>query len=113
MTTQQLQAEVDQWIKEFGVRYFDEKTNTILLMEEMGEFARIVARVYGEQSFKKSEKTEDKEAMLADEWGDMFFVMICLANQLGIDIEATFRNNMLKKTTRDQARHQTNRKLKE
>ncbi len=106
------QKTVDAWIKEHGVRYFDEKTNTLLLMEEVGEFSRLIARMYGEQSFKSSEKSLDHAEQLADEWADIFFVMTCLANQLGIDTEAALQKNMEKKTNRDKDRHKGNDKLK-
>jgi NTP pyrophosphatase (non-canonical NTP hydrolase) len=98
---------VDQWIKKYGVRYFSEVTNALLLAEETGEVARIVARKYGEQSEKKS----DKNKVLADELADVLFVLICLANQTGIDLEKAFRKNLEKKTRRDAKRHRKNRKL--
>ena len=103
---------MDVWIKEHGVRYFDEKTNTLLLMEEVGEFSRLIARVYGEQSFKSSEKETDHAVQLADEWADILFVMTCLANQMGIDTEIAIKKNMEKKTSRDKDRHKGNLKLK-
>ena len=112
MTLKEYQNEVDIWIKEHGVRYFDEKTNTLLLMEEVGEFSRLIAGVYGEQSFKSSERESDHATQLADEWSDIFFVMTCLANQLGIDTEAALQKNMEKKTNRDKDRHKRNEKLK-
>ena len=109
MTIQEAQNKVDQWIKEFGVRYFNELTNTAMLMEEVGEVARIMARRYGEQS----EKESDKEKDLGDEMADVLFVLICLANQTGIDLEAALKKNLDKKTKRDHSRHKDNKKLKE
>ena len=108
MTIQQAQATVDQWIKEHGVRYFNELTNTAILMEEVGEVARIMARRYGEQSEKESDKDKD----LGDEMADVFFVLICLANQTGIDLQEALQKNLNKKTKRDHDRHQNNEKLK-
>ncbi|WNJ16358.1 nucleotide pyrophosphohydrolase [Pontibacter sp. G13] len=108
MTIQEAQQTVDKWIKEIGVRYFSELTNTAMLMEEVGEVARIMARQYGEQSFKKS----DEAVNLADEMADVLFVLICLANQTGIDLEDALRKNLDKKTKRDATRHQENEKLK-
>jgi NTP pyrophosphatase (non-canonical NTP hydrolase) len=109
MTIQEAQNKVDQWIKEFGVRYFNELTNTAMLMEEVGEVARIMARRYGEQS----EKESDKEKDLGDEMADVLFVLICLANQTGIDLESALKKNLDKKTKRDHSRHKDNKKLKE
>ena len=108
MTLKQAQEKVDQWIKKYGVRYFDELTNTAILMEEVGEVARIMARSYGEQSSKKS----DEESSLANELTDVLFVLICLANQTGVDLEQAFEENMKKKTKRDHSRHKENDKLK-
>jgi len=108
MTIQQAQQEVDQWINTTGVRYFNELTNTAILMEEVGEVARIMARKYGEQSFKKS----DEEVNLADEMADVLFVLICLANQTGIDLTEALEKNMIKKNIRDADRHKNNEKLK-
>ncbi len=108
MTLQEAQQLVDQWIKTHGVRYFNELTNTAILMEEVGEVARIMARKYGEQSFKKS----DEAVHLADEMADVLFVLICLANQTGIDLQEALRQNLRKKTERDSDRHQQNIKLK-
>jgi NTP pyrophosphatase (non-canonical NTP hydrolase) len=102
------QEVVDNWIKTTGVRYFNELTNTAILMEEVGEVARIVARRYGEQSFKDT----DKEVDLADEMADVFFVLICLANQTGIDLGNAFEKNLQKKSIRDADRHQNNERLK-
>jgi NTP pyrophosphatase (non-canonical NTP hydrolase) len=108
MTIQEAQQTVDTWIKTTGIRYFNELTNTAILMEEVGEVARIMARKYGEQSFKKS----DEEVNLAGEMADVLFVLICLANQTGIDLAAAFEQNLEKKTIRDAARHASNQKLK-
>jgi NTP pyrophosphatase (non-canonical NTP hydrolase) len=99
---------VDNWIKTTGIRYFNELTNTAILMEEVGEVARIMARQYGEQSFKKS----DTEVNLADEMADVLFVLICLANQTGIDLTEALVKNMDKKSIRDAERHKNNEKLK-
>ncbi len=107
MTLNELQSNVDQWIKEHGVRYFNELTNTALLVEEVGEVARIMARTYGEQSFKES----DKDKNLADELADVLFVLTCIANQTGIDLEKAMQENMAKKTNRDKDRHKNNDKL--
>jgi NTP pyrophosphatase (non-canonical NTP hydrolase) len=107
MTISELQETVDQWIKEHGVRYFNELTNTAMLMEEVGEVARIMARTYGEQSFKAS----DKDKNLADELADVLFVLTCIANQTGIDLEKAMQENMAKKTDRDKDRHKNNDKL--
>lgn len=108
MTIEQAQESVDQWIKTTGIRYFNELTNTAILMEEVGEVARIMSRKYGEQSFKKS----DEAVNLADEMADVLFVLICLANQTGIDLTEAFAKNLEKKTIRDADRHQNNEKLK-
>ena len=108
MTLKEAQEKVDQWIKKFGVRYFDELTNTAILMEEVGEVARIMARSYGEQSSKKS----DEESSLSNELTDVLFVLICIANQTGVDLEQAFEKNMEKKTKRDHSRHKENNKLK-
>ncbi len=103
-----LQAQVDEWIKTVGVRYFSELTNMVMLTEEVGEVARIIARRYGEQSEKESDKTKD----LGDEMADVLFVLICLANQTGINLQEAFEKNMAKKTERDATRHLNNEKLK-
>jgi len=103
-----LQKEVDSWIKTHGVRYFNELTNTAILMEEVGELARIMARKYGEQSFKNNEE----EKLLADEMADVLWVLVCLANQTGVDLEAAIKKNIDKKTNRDKERHKNNDKLK-
>jgi NTP pyrophosphatase (non-canonical NTP hydrolase) len=108
MTIQEAQETVDQWIKTTGVRYFNELTNTAMLMEEVGEVARIMARQYGEQSFKAS----DKEVNLADEMADVLFVLICLANQTGVNLTDALQKNLDKKTKRDATRHKENDKLK-
>jgi NTP pyrophosphatase (non-canonical NTP hydrolase) len=108
ITINQAQVVVDEWIKKVGVRYFNELTNTALLMEEVGELARIVARRYGEQSEKPTEKPKD----LGDEIADILFVLICLANQTGINLTAAFEKNIEKKTLRDSKRHKENIKLK-
>ncbi len=108
MTIQEAQETVDQWIKTTGVRYFNELTNTAMLMEEVGEVARIMARQYGEQSFKAS----DKEVNLADEMADVLFVLICLANQTGVNLTEALEKNLDKKTKRDATRHKENDKLK-
>jgi NTP pyrophosphatase (non-canonical NTP hydrolase) len=108
MTIAEAQETVDQWIKTTGIRYFSELTNTAILMEEVGEVARIMSRKYGEQSFKKSDEAVD----LADEMADVMFVLICLANQTGIDLTAAMQKNLEKKTIRDAERHKNNEKLK-
>lgn len=107
MEIKKAQVKVDEWIKQYGVRYFNELTNTALLMEEVGELARIMARRYGEQSEKESDKGKD----LGDEMADVMFVLICLANQCGIDLEKAFELNLEKKTKRDFDRHSGNPKL--
>jgi NTP pyrophosphatase (non-canonical NTP hydrolase) len=108
MTIQDAQKEVDQWINSKGIRYFNELTNMAILTEEVGEVARIIARKYGEQSFKEEEKNID----LADEFADVLFVLICLANQTGVDLTEALKKNMEKKTKRDTDRHKNNEKLK-
>ncbi len=108
MTIQQAQQQVDQWIKTIGVRYFSELTNMAILTEEVGELARIMARKYGDQSFKES----DKEKNLADEMADVLWVLICLANQTGVDLTDALQKNFEKKTNRDAERHKKNEKLK-
>lgn len=107
MEIKEVQKIVDDWINEYGVRYFDELTNTAMLMEEVGEVARIMARRYGEQSEKESDKDKD----LGDEMADVLFVLVCLANQTGIDLEEAMRKNLEKKTKRDHSRHKENEKL--
>ena len=108
MEIAEAQKIVDNWIQEVGVRYFNELTNTAILMEEVGEVARIMARRYGEQSEKESDKNKD----LSDELADVLFVLICLANQTGIDLEKALNDNLAKKTNRDIERHKNNPKLK-
>ncbi len=108
MNIQNVQKQVDHWIQTHGVRYFDELTNMAILTEEVGEVARIIARRYGEQSEKESDKDKD----LGDELSDVLFVVLCLANQTGINLEEAFQKNLLKKTQRDHDRHQNNQKLK-
>lgn len=107
MTIKETQETIDKWIQTYGVRYFDELTNTAMLMEEVGEVARIMARRYGEQSEKESDKNKD----LGDELSDVMFVLLCIANQTGIDMEEAFKRNMEKKTNRDHSRHKNNDKL--
>ncbi len=106
------QAAVDQWINTIGIRYYNELTNTAILMEEVGEMARLMARLYGEQSFKKKEQELTAREDLADEMADVFFVLICLANQTGIDLTDALQKNLDKKTKRDAERHAGNDKLK-
>ena len=115
MTLAAAQKTVDDWIHSTGVRYFNELTNLGILQEETGELARLIVRIYGEQSFKENEKPVDAAAgkkMLADEMADVLWVLICLANQTGIDLEDAFAKNMEKKSTRDAERHLKNEKLK-
>lgn len=107
MTLQEAQQQVDAWIKQYGVRYFNELTNMAMLTEEVGEVARIIARRYGEQSEKESDKQKD----LGDEMADVLFVLICLANQTGINLEEALQKNLAKKTNRDSERHINNEKL--
>lgn len=106
ITLRELQQEVDKWIKSIGVRYFSELTNTAILMEEVGELARVMSRKYGDQSTKAGE-----ELNLADEMTDVLWVLVCLANQTGVDLTEAFRQNMQKKTQRDALRHKQNPKL--
>jgi NTP pyrophosphatase (non-canonical NTP hydrolase) len=107
MTIEEAQSQVDHWIKTFGVRYFNELTNMAILTEEVGEVARIISRKYGEQSFKDSETDKD----LGDELADVLWVLLCLANQTGVDLTKSFENNLLKKSLRDKDRHKNNDKL--
>ena len=107
MTLREAQAAVDKWIKDYGVRYFDEMTNMAILTEEVGEVARIMARRYGEQSAKDGERLD-----LADELADVLWVLMCIANQTGVDLTEAFEKNILKKTSRDNQRHKNNVKLK-
>jgi NTP pyrophosphatase (non-canonical NTP hydrolase) len=108
MTINEAQQQVDGWIKTVGVRYFSELTNMAILTEEVGELARIMARTYGDQSFKKA----DLDKNLADEMADVLWVLICLANQTGVNLTEAFQKNIEKKTKRDAERHQQNEKLK-
>ena len=107
LTINDAQQQVDEWIKTYGVRYFSELTNMAILTEEVGELARIIARTYGDQSFKQS----DKQYNLADEMADVMWVLMCLANQTGVNLTEAFEKNMQKKTDRDKNRHQNNEKL--
>lgn len=107
MTIKEAQEEVDHWIKQYGVRYFSELTNMAILTEEVGELARVIARKYGDQSFKNGEKEN-----LGEEMADVMWVLICLANQTGVDLTEEFNKSMEKKTKRDQLRHIQNPKLK-
>ena len=109
LTLKNAQQKVDEWISKYGVRYFNELTNMAILTEEVGEVARIISRKYGEQRSKKSEIKKE----LADELADVLFVLICLANQTGIDLTQAFEKNMEKKTIRDHKRHKENKKLKQ
>jgi NTP pyrophosphatase (non-canonical NTP hydrolase) len=109
MELKEAQEQVDQWIRTIGVRYFSELTNMAILTEEVGELARIMARKYGDQSFKKNESADQ----LADEMADVLWVLICLANQTGVDLTEAFKKNMEKKTVRDADRHRQNEKLAE
>lgn len=108
MEIKEAQHHIDNWIKTTGIRYFNELTNTAILMEEVGEVARVIARQYGEQSFKRS----DTEVNLADELADVLFVLICIANQTGVDLTAALEKNLEKKSIRDAERHRNNEKLK-
>lgn len=108
MTIQEAQQQVDTWIKTYGVRYFSELTNMAILTEEVGELARIMARTYGDQSFKQSDLSKN----LADEMADVLWVLLCLANQTGVDLTDALQKNIDKKTKRDSERHQNNEKLK-
>ena len=111
MTLQQAQSTVDNWIKTIGIRYYNELTNTAVLMEEVGEMSRLMARIYGEQSFKRKEDEATAKDDLADEMADVLFVLICLANQTGVDLTEAFARGMEKRTTRDATRHRDNEKL--
>jgi len=108
MTINEAQKTVDNWINDIGVRYFNELTNMTLLTEEVGELARVIARVYGEQSFKNNEKNIN----LAEEMADVLFVLICLANQTGVDLTEALKESLVKKTKRDKNRHKNNQKIK-
>lgn len=107
ITLKQAQRQVDHWIKTYGVRYFNELTNMAILTEEVGEVARVISRTYGEQSFKESDKKHD----LGDEMADVLWVLMCLANQTGVDLTKAFHKNLEKKTNRDKERHINNKKL--
>ena len=108
ITLKEAQQRVDEWIKTVGVRYFNELTNLGILMEEVGELSRLMVRTYGEQSFKESDKGKE----LSDEMADVLWVLLCLANQTGVDLTAALQKNMEKKTRRDSQRHESNEKLK-
>lgn len=112
MTIKEAQKAVDQWISEIGIRYYNELTNTAILAEEVGEVARLMARLYGEQSFKTKEKELSAKSDLADEMADVLFVLICLANQTGVNLNQAFQNNLEKKSIRDAKRHAENKKLR-
>jgi NTP pyrophosphatase (non-canonical NTP hydrolase) len=112
MTLKTAQQTVDEWINTIGIRYYSELTNMAILTEEVGEVARLMARLYGEQSFKRAEDAKRAPAQLADEMADVLFVLICLANQTGIDLTAALQKNLEKKTQRDADRHANNEKLK-
>jgi len=112
MTITEAQQAVDRWIKTYGVRYFSELTNMALLTEEVGEVARLVARKFGDQSFKPGESSDPENLDLGDELADVLFVLICLANQTGVDLEAALGRNLEKKASRDAGRHASNLKLK-
>ncbi len=112
MTLNNAQETVDNWIKTIGIRYYNELTNTAILMEEVGEVARLMARLYGEQSFKKTEDADNAQANLADEMADVLFVLICLANQTGVNLTDALEKNLAKKTKRDTERHANNEKLR-
>ena len=112
LTLQSAQEKVDIWIQEIGVRYFSELTNLAQLVEEVGELSRLISRIYGEQSFKKNNQPEDPKLALADEMSDVLFVLICLANQTGIDLTEALQKNLEKKTKRDGQRHLNNPKLR-
>ncbi len=105
------QKRVDEWINSYGQRYYNELTNTALLMEEVGELARYMSRIYGEQSFKQSKSEKEAREEMADEMADVLFVLLCLANQCDIDLTAAFFKNLIKKTGRDKERHRDNPKL--
>jgi NTP pyrophosphatase (non-canonical NTP hydrolase) len=111
MSIKELQSEVDQWIKTYGVRYYSELTNMAILSEECGEVARLISRMYGDQSFKKSEDEANAKLHLASELADVLFVLTCIANQCGIDLQQAAIENMKLKGDRDKERHHTNPKL--
>ena len=111
MTIQQLQSQVDHWIKTIGMRYFSELTNIAILTEEVGELARVMSRAYGEQSWKKPTTIEEEKEKMADEMADVLWVLTCLANQTGVDLTQALQKNIEKKTNRDKDRHRENTKL--
>ena len=112
MTVKEAQKTVDKWINSIGIRYYNELTNTAILTEEVGEVASLMARLYGEQSFKTKDKELSAREDLGDEMADVLFVLICLANQTGVDLSEAFEKNLTKKTKRDADRHANNKKLK-
>ena len=112
MTIKEAQKTVDKWINTIGIRYYNELTNTAILTEEVGEVASLMARLYGEQSFKTKEKELSAREDLGDEMADVLFVLICLANQTGVDLSEVLEKNLVKKTKRDADRHANNKKLK-
>jgi len=112
MTINEAQKEVDNWIQNIGIRYYNELTNMAILTEEVGEVARLMARLYGEQSFKRKEDEVNAKENLADEMADVLFVLICLANQTGINLTEALEKNLIKKSIRDKERHANNEKLK-
>ena len=111
MTIEEAQKTVDQWINTIGIRYYNELTNTAILMEEVGEVARLMSRLYGEQSFKTPELEASAPEDLADEMADVLFVLICLANQTGVNLSEALQKSLEKKTNRDKERHASNKKL--
>jgi len=111
MELQELQKRVDRWIKEYGVRYFDERTNMLILIEEVGELSRYMSRKFGEQSFKSEEDEQNAMVRIADELADILFVSVCLANQMDIDLTRAIKQNLEKKTRRDATRHKENKKI--
>lgn len=112
MTLEEVQRTVDNWINTIGIRYYNELTNTAILMEEVGELARLTARLYGEQSFKTKEKEQTAKEDMAEEMADILFVLVCLANQTGVDLTMALEKSLAKKTKRDAERHANNEKLK-
>jgi len=112
MTIKTAQTAVDNWIQTIGIRYYNELTNMAILTEEVGEIARLMARIYGEQSFKRKEDEINAKEKLGDEMADVLFVLICLANQTGIDLTTALEKNLIKKSIRDKERHANNEKLK-
>ena len=112
MSLKIVQDQVDDWIQNIGVRYFNELTNTAVLMEEVGELSRIMARLYGEQSFKNPDEAKNAKAALSEEMADVLFVLVCLANQTGVDLQLAFEASLQKKSKRDKDRHKLNPKLR-